>query len=50
MIGSVFDVFAAGTDTMSTFLEWSIHYMVCYPDVQVCKLDILSEHWFKNSC
>ena len=34
LIGSVFDIFAAGTDTVSTFLEWSVHYMISYPDVQ----------------
>ena len=38
MVGSMFDIFAAGTDTTSTFLEWSIHYMICYPDVQVDKI------------
>ncbi len=35
MLGSVFDIFIAGTDTVSTFLEWAVHYMISYPDVQV---------------
>ncbi len=41
LIGSVFDILAAGTGTVSTFLDWAVHYMICYPDVQVIKKNIL---------
>ncbi len=35
LLGSVFDIFLAGSDTTSTFLEWVVLYLVSYPDVQV---------------
>ncbi len=35
LLGSVFDIFLAGSDTASTFLEWVVLYLVSYPDVQV---------------
>ncbi len=34
MIGTIVNLFAAGTETTATTLQWSILYMMAYPDIQ----------------
>lgn len=42
LFNTILDLFAAGTDTTSTTLDWSILYMIQYPHVQLqCQEEIL---------
>ncbi|CAG2194539.1 unnamed protein product [Mytilus edulis] len=34
LLASIMDLFAAGTDTTSTTLDWSFKWMIQYPDIQ----------------
>ena len=37
----IFDLFAAGSETTSTTLQWIILYLIKYPDVQdLCRTEI----------
>jgi cytochrome P450 len=41
LIMTVMDVFLAGTDTVSSYLEWFTLYMLLYPEVQTkCQKEI----------
>ena len=34
MIWTLFDILSAGTDTVSTFMVWSVLFMIKYPNIQ----------------